>query len=159
MAKGVARGYAAIACMVTTDEVFEMFKDNADDPMGYFRDISTFGGCTAGPAAALENMAIIEEEGLLENTTNMGARMVDNLLALQEKHRVIGDVRGKGLFCGAELVSDRQTKEAVDEKTRSGGCRRLYGAGRRHRGDQSVVARTEQYALFQPCVDFDCGRH
>ena len=115
MAKGVASGYAAIACMVTTDEVFEMFKD-ADDPMSYFRDISTFGGCTAGPAAALENLAIIEEEALLDNTTTMGARMIDNLKDLQEKHRVIGDVRGKGLFCGAELVVDRVTKEPVDEK-------------------------------------------
>ena len=116
MAKGVASGYAAIACMVTTEKVFEMFKDDASDPMNYFRDISTFGGCTAGPAAALENMAIIEEEGLLENTTAMGARLIRNLNALQEKHRVIGDVRGKGLFCGAELVADRQTKEPVDEK-------------------------------------------
>ena len=77
MAKGVASGYAAIACMVTTEEVFEMFKDDANDPMNYFRDISTFGGCTAGPAAALENMAIIEEEGLLENTTARGAQMLD----------------------------------------------------------------------------------
>ncbi len=116
MAKGVASGYAAIACMVTTEKVFEMFKDDAGDPMNYFRDISTFGGCTAGPAAAIENMAIIEEEGLLENTTAMGARLIDNLNALQEKHRVIGDVRGKGLFCGAELVADRQTKEPADEK-------------------------------------------
>ncbi len=115
MAKGVASGYAAIACLVTTEEVFEMFKD-ADDPMSYFRDISTFGGCTAGPAAALENLAIIEEEDLLENTNAMGARMVDNLRSLQDKHRVIGDVRGKGLFCGAELVVDRGTKEPVDEK-------------------------------------------
>jgi taurine-pyruvate aminotransferase len=115
MAKGVASGYAAIACMVTTDDVFEQFKD-ADDPMGYFRDISTFGGCTAGPAAALENLAIIEEEDLLANTTAMGARMIDNLNGLMEKHRVVGDVRGKGLFCGAELVADRTTKEPVDEK-------------------------------------------
>ena len=116
MAKGVASGYAAIACMVTTEEVFAMFKDNTDDPMNYFRDISTFGGCTAGPAAAIENMAIIEEEGLLENTANMSTRLIDNLLALQEKHRVIGDVRGKGLFCGAELVSDRDTREPAEEK-------------------------------------------
>ncbi|MDP4033566.1 MAG: aminotransferase class III-fold pyridoxal phosphate-dependent enzyme, partial [Pseudorhodobacter sp.] len=56
MAKGVASGYAAISCTVTTEAVFEMFKDDAADPMSYFRDISTFGGCTAGPAAALENM-------------------------------------------------------------------------------------------------------
>ncbi|MDQ2094041.1 aminotransferase family protein [Rhodalgimonas zhirmunskyi] len=116
MAKGVASGYAAIACCVTTERVFDMFKDNADDPMNYFRDISTFGGCTAGPAAALENMRIIEDEGLLDNTTAMGARMMTNLHNLMEKHRVVGDVRGKGLFCGAELVRDRATKEAVSEK-------------------------------------------
>ncbi len=115
MAKGVASGYAAIACLVTTEEVFELFKSNADDPMDYFRDISTFGGCTGGPAAALENMAIIEEEGLLENTVAMGARLIDNLNALAERHAVIGDVRGKGLFCGAELVADRSTKEPVSE--------------------------------------------
>ena len=116
MAKGVASGYAAIACLVTTEEVFDMFKDDSSDPMNYFRDISTFGGCTAGPAAALENMRIIEDENLLDNTNVMGARMLDNLNALAEKHKVIGDVRGKGLFCGAELVADRATKEAANEK-------------------------------------------
>jgi taurine-pyruvate aminotransferase len=116
MAKGVASGYAAIACCVTTEAVFEMFKDDAADPMNYFRDISTFGGCTAGPAAAIENMRIIEDEGLLANTVRMGERTMANLRALMDKHRVVGDVRGKGLFCGAELVVDRQTREPVDEK-------------------------------------------
>lgn len=116
MAKGVASGYAAIACMVTTEEVFDMFKDDASDPMSFFRDISTFGGCTAGPAAALENMRIIEDEGLLDNTTRMGDRLMSNLNGLMEKHKVVGDVRGKGLFCGAELVADRATREPVAEK-------------------------------------------
>jgi len=116
MAKGVASGYAAIACCVTNERVFEMFRDDATDPLNYFRDISTFGGCTAGPAAALENMAIIEEEDLLENTTAMGAYMTDQLHALADKHAVIGDVRGKGLFLGAELVADRGTKEPAPEK-------------------------------------------
>ncbi|SFR05099.1 aspartate aminotransferase family protein [Poseidonocella sedimentorum] len=115
MAKGVASGYAAIACLVTTEEVFDMFKSDADDPLDYFRDISTFGGCTAGPAAALENMAIIEEEDLLGNCQAMGARLMENLHGLMEKHRVIGDVRGAGLFCGAELVADRASKEPVSE--------------------------------------------
>ena len=54
--------------------------------------------------------------GCLENTVKMGERMRDNLRALMDKHRVIGDVRGAGLFCGAELVADRGTKEAADEK-------------------------------------------
>ena len=116
MAKGVASGYAAIACLVTTDDVFDMFKDEASDPMNYFRDISTFGGCTAGPAAAIENMRIIQDEGLLDNTLAMGARMIENLNVLSEKHAIIGQVRGKGLFCGAELVSDRASKEPAPEK-------------------------------------------
>lgn len=115
MAKGVASGYAAIACLVTTEEVFNMFKDDASDPMNYFRDISTFGGCTAGPTAGIENMAIIEDENLLQNTTDMGHYMLDELSALMDKHAVIGQVRGKGLFLGAELVDDRDSRAPVAE--------------------------------------------
>jgi taurine-pyruvate aminotransferase len=115
MAKGVASGYAAISCTVTTEEVFDRFKD-IEDPMSYFRDISTFGGCTAGPAAAIENMKIIEQEDLLNNTTAMGDYLVGLLEELQDKHACIGQVRGKGLFCGAELVADRGTRAPADEK-------------------------------------------
>lgn len=115
MAKGVASGYAAISCTVTTEAVFDLFKDDPSDPTSYFRDISTFGGCASGPAAALENMRIIEDEGLLDNTAAMGERLMDQLYALQDRHAAIGDVRGKGLFCGAELVSDRETREPADE--------------------------------------------
>ena len=116
MAKGVASGYAAISCCVTTEAVFEQFKDNAEDPMSYFRDVSTFGGCAAGPAAAIENMKIIEEEGLLQNTIDVGEYCLGKLGELMDKHSVIGEVRGKGLFLGAELVKDRNTKEAAEEK-------------------------------------------
>ena len=115
MAKGVASGYAAISCCVTTEAVFSMFKDDTDK-MGYFRDISTFGGCTAGPTAALENMRIIEAEGLCDNSVQMGVYLQDKLLELMDKHDCIGDVRGKGLFAGAELVADRATREPLDEK-------------------------------------------
>ncbi|KEJ90888.1 aminotransferase family protein [Sulfitobacter donghicola] len=116
MAKGVASGYAAISCLVTTETVFDMFKDDASDPLNYFRDISTFGGCTAGPAAAIENMKIIERENLLENTIAMGDYMLDQLNALSDKHAVIGQARGKGLFLGAELVEDRASKTPMSEK-------------------------------------------
>jgi taurine-pyruvate aminotransferase len=117
MAKGVASGYAAIACCVTSERVFDLFKTDASDPLDHFRDISTFGGCTAGPAAAIENMRIIKDEGLLDNTLAMGARLLDNLNALSEKHAAVGDVRGKGLFCGVELVADRSDRTPLDEKT------------------------------------------
>lgn len=116
MAKGVASGYAAISCLVTTEAVFNNFKDNVDDPMNYFRDVSTFGGCASGPAAAIENMKIIEEENLLQNTLDMGEYCLGKLGELMDKHSVIGEVRGKGLFLGAEIVADRSTKEPMDEK-------------------------------------------
>lgn len=116
MAKGVASGYAAISCVATTEAVFDLFKDDPADPLSYFRDISTFGGCASGPAAALENMRIIEDEDLLANTCAMGERLMRNLRGLQEKHPVIGDVRGIGLFCGSELVRDRTTREPAEER-------------------------------------------
>ena len=116
MAKGVASGYAAISCTVTTERVFDLFKDDPNDPLSYFRDISTFGGCTSGPAAALENMRIIEDEGLLDNTLAMGARMQARLEAIGERHAAVGEVRGKGLFWGVELVADRATREPLPER-------------------------------------------
>ena len=115
MAKGVASGYAAISVTVTTEEVFSDFKADPSDRMHYFRDISTFGGCAAGPAAALENMRIIEEENLLDNVNKMGEYLLERLHELKDKHALIGDVRGKGLFVGAELVQDRDSKEPVEE--------------------------------------------
>lgn len=160
MAKGVASGYAAISCTVTTERVFEMFKGNPDDPMDYFRDISTFGGCTAGPAAALENMAIIEEEGLLENVTKMGAYLMKGLHGLKEKHQIVGDVRGIGLFCGVELVVDRETKEPVHEsKTQAvvASCNRqgvIIGATNRSlNGLNNTLCLSPAYIVTEKDID------
>ena len=114
MAKGVASGYAAISVTVTTEDLFEEFLAEPVDTMHYFRDISTFGGCAAGPAAALENMRIIEAENLLDNVNKMGDYLMDQLRELQQKHPIIGDVRGKGLFVGAELVKDQNTRAPVE---------------------------------------------
>ena len=117
MAKGVASGYAAISCTVVTEELFNEFKEPSNNErLSYFRDISTFGGCTAGPAAALANMEIIERENLLENVTIQGEYLKERLRELMSRHSVIGDVRGKGLFVGFEMVKDRETKEPVDEE-------------------------------------------
>ena len=120
MAKGVASGYAAISVLATTEDLFNEFLAEPSDQLHYFRDISTFGGCAGGPAAALENMRIIEQENLLDNVVKMGDYCLDRLHELQDKHPVIGDVRGKGLFLGAELVGDRETREPLDESLVAG---------------------------------------
>jgi taurine-pyruvate aminotransferase len=115
LAKGVASGYAAISCTVATRALFDRFRADPEHRMHYFRDISTFGGCTGGPAAALENLRIIEREQLLDNAVRMGERLREGLLGLKDKYPQVGDVRGVGLFAGLELVSDRATKEPVHE--------------------------------------------
>ncbi|MCP4334713.1 MAG: aminotransferase class III-fold pyridoxal phosphate-dependent enzyme [Gammaproteobacteria bacterium] len=115
MAKGVASGYAAISVLATTEDMFNEFLAEPSDQMHYFRDISTFGGCAGGPAAALANMEIIEQENLLDNVNAMGDYVMGRLNELMDKHEIIGEVRGKGLFVGAELVKDRNTREPVHE--------------------------------------------
>lgn len=60
-------------------------------------------------------MQIIEQENLLDNVNQMGDYLMDQLHELKSKHEIIGDVRGKGLFVGLELVQDRQTRQPVDE--------------------------------------------
>ena len=119
-AKGLAAGYAAVSITVTTEKLFNMFKEDPTNVDSYFRDISTFGGSTAGPAAALEVLKIIKREKLLENVNEVGEHLKNKLLELQDKHEMVGEVRGKGLFCGVELVKDRKTKEPVDETVAAG---------------------------------------
>ena len=86
MAKGVASGYAAISVLATTEDLFRQFLAEPSENMHYFRDVSTFGGCAVGPAAAIENMNIIVEENLLDNVNAMGDYMLAALGELMDKH-------------------------------------------------------------------------
>lgn len=77
---------------------------------------STFGGNPVSCAAANATITLLKAS-LVANAAVVGAHLLDGLRELQNKHSLIGDVRGKGLMIGVELVRDRQTKErAVDER-------------------------------------------
>jgi 4-aminobutyrate aminotransferase len=79
---------------------------------------STFGGNPVACVAALATIKLIKES-LLANAASVGAHLKEGLAALQQKHPLIGDVRGMGLMIGIELVRDRQTKErATTERDR-----------------------------------------
>jgi 4-aminobutyrate aminotransferase len=71
---------------------------------------STFGGNPLSCAAALATIALLKEK-LVANAADVGAYLMDGLNALTKKHPLIGDVRGRGLMIGVELVRDRVTKE------------------------------------------------
>jgi 4-aminobutyrate aminotransferase len=77
---------------------------------------STFGGNPVSCAAALATITLLKEH-LVANAADVGARMMEGLTGLMERHPLVGDVRGRGLMIGVELVRDRHTKErAVEER-------------------------------------------
>ena len=117
MAKGLASSYGALSATVVKQKVYDVFlcdPSDEDDRLNYFRDISTYGGCTASLTAALESTRIIEDENLLDNTVKMGAYLIERLEELKS-FDVVGDVRGQGLFAGIEFVVDKETKEPISE--------------------------------------------
>jgi 4-aminobutyrate aminotransferase len=71
---------------------------------------STFGGNPVSCAAAIATIQLLKRE-LMKNAADVGAHLKAGLSALMDKHSIIGDVRGRGLMVGVELVRDRQTKE------------------------------------------------
>ena len=76
---------------------------------------STFGGNPISCVAALATIKLLKET-LMANAADVGAHLLDRVRGLQEKHQIIGDVRGKGLMVGIELVKDRQTKERASQE-------------------------------------------
>ena len=112
MAKGMASAYVPISATATSQEIYDIFLNDPADSMGFFRDISTYGGCAGGTAAALENISIIESEKLCKNSKRMGEYLMDCLQDFRSIP-IVGDVRGKGLLVGIEIVKDQTTKEPL----------------------------------------------
>ncbi len=108
VAKGITSGYIPMGAAITRKHVSDAF---VGSEKAAFRHVITFGGHPVAAAAALKNIEIMETEGMPENAAKMGAYLKEGLLELQQRHRIIGDVRGLGLLCGLELVQDRTSKE------------------------------------------------
>ena len=126
-AKGIANGLP-LAALISTKEIADSLKNNT---------ISTFGGNPVSCAAANATLDIIERDNLADNAQQMGEILMDGLVNIQRDHQnIIGDVRGKGLMVGVELVVDETLKDrtpnpaAVDqvmEETKKRGL--LIGRG------------------------------
>ena len=105
--QGIGNGIP-LGAVVTTPEIAQVLTRRS-----YF---NTFGGnplCTAGGLAVLK---VLDMERLQENAFIVGAYLKDRLRGLQEKHQIIGDVRGTGFMLGVELVTDRQLKTPAKDE-------------------------------------------
>ncbi|MGC9293119.1 MAG: acetyl ornithine aminotransferase family protein [Acidobacteriaceae bacterium] len=102
MAKGIASGMPLSVCM-TRAEIMD-WKPGAH--------ASTFGGNPVAIAAALATLDVLEREGVA-NAAKVGHTMMDRLQQWPDKHPIVGDVRGRGLMIGIEIVKDQKTREAA----------------------------------------------
>jgi len=111
--KGVGGGFP-LSGVISTDALTQ--SKPWSNPSG---SSSSYGGNPLAAAAGLASLEIITRENLVENADRVGRAMLAKLETMKEKHRIVGDVRGKGLLLGLDLVRDRTTKElAPKELTR-----------------------------------------
>ena len=97
-----------VAAVVTTREIADSFANG----MEYF---STFGGNPVSCAAARAVLAEIRDLGLQEHARRVGNGLLRELRSLADRYPVVGNVRGRGLFLGIEMVRDRETREPFPE--------------------------------------------
>jgi 4-aminobutyrate aminotransferase-like enzyme len=102
MGKPMGDGHP-LAAVVTTPQIAESFSRK-------YHYFNTFGGNPVSAAVGLAVMDVIEQEHVMENVQQTGAHLAGGLRELASRHEAIGDVRGKGLFFGVELVADRETR-------------------------------------------------
>ena len=112
-AKGLTSGYVPLSATVVKQHIFEAFLDEPGSD-SHFRHISTYGGTPVCTAVALRNIDILEREGLPERAAEMGEYLLGRLQCLLD-HPQVGDVRGKGLLLGVELVKDKVSKTPLDD--------------------------------------------
>jgi len=110
MAKGLGAGYQPIGATMVSDKVFAAFRDGP----GFFQHGHTYMGHPTACAAALTVQRIIEERNLLQAVNTQGDVLAAALNERFGNHPYVGDIRGRGLFRGIELVKERSTKEPFD---------------------------------------------
>jgi taurine---2-oxoglutarate transaminase len=107
VAKGINSGYVPLGAMVINQKLADWVQDK------YFAGGLTYSGHPLACASAVASIEAFREEGIVENSAVMGEVLAEELPRLAERHPSIGDIRGKGLFWGLELVRNRETREPL----------------------------------------------
>ncbi|VAW21639.1 Aminotransferase, class III [hydrothermal vent metagenome] len=110
MAKGLGAGVQAIGAMLCSEKIFNAIRDGS----GFFQHGHTYMGHPVAAATALAVIREIEQQDLLSNVQEMGKYLKDALNARFGQNPFVGDIRGRGLFFGLELVADKETKKPFD---------------------------------------------
>jgi len=112
IAKGIGGGFAPLGAMLVGGKIFDAVAKGS----GAFKHGHTYMGHPLACAAGLAVQTVIRRDNLLANVRAQGAFLQRRLKERFGNHLFVGDVRGRGLFCGVELVADRASKEPFDPK-------------------------------------------
>ncbi len=110
VAKGLGGGYQPIGALLTSAEIYRTIEQGS----GFFQHGHTYMGHPTACAAALAVQRVIERDALLDNVKRQGEALRAALDERFSQHPHVGDIRGRGLFLGLELVADRETREPFD---------------------------------------------
>ena len=108
LGKGMTSGYLPLSAAAVRRELFEKFKGTEE--YGRLRQVNTFSGSPAACAVGVKNLEIMENEDLCGRSAVLGERLREELTELKG-HPNVGDIRGKGLLFGIELVEDKESKQ------------------------------------------------
>lgn len=114
IAKGLGAGYQPIGAMLCSNAIYDAIADGS----GFFQHGHTYVGHPVATAAGLAVVRAILERGLIPRVAELGNSIESGLRATLSQHPNVGDIRGRGLFWGIEIVEDRSTKSAFDPKVR-----------------------------------------
>jgi adenosylmethionine-8-amino-7-oxononanoate aminotransferase len=117
IAKGLGGGYQPVGAVLLSEKIFEAFASGS----GFFQHGHTYMGHPMAAAAGLAVQQVIRRENLLANVVAMGAELESQLVERLGNHHHVGDIRGRGLFRGVELVADRVSKRPFDPKLKLNG--------------------------------------
>ena len=115
-AKAITNGFFPFGAVMISDEVAHVFESDKTGTAAIGHGY-TYSGHPVGAAAALACLRETKRLKVNENAAARGKELLGGLHALSDKYEIIGNVRGEGLMCALELVSDRKTKKALDKPT------------------------------------------
>lgn len=112
LAKGLGGGYQPLGAVLLSQKIFDAFADGSS----FFQHGHTYMGHPMAAAAGLAVQQVIRRDSLLTNVIAMGRDLEQRLVERLGNHHHVGDIRGRGLFRGIEMVADRATKQPFDPK-------------------------------------------
>jgi adenosylmethionine-8-amino-7-oxononanoate aminotransferase len=128
IAKGISNGYFPFGAAMISETIADAFENNKD-AFGSIGHGYTYSGHPVGAAAALATLAETQKLNVAENAAARGDELLAGCRGLQDKHEIVGDVRGKGLMVCLELVADRQSKQPINKNAMDIALATAYAEG------------------------------